>query len=86
MVKTTLTKRKKQYYTFQIKSELLLRVMLKCLHLSMEPEEIKQEVLKLVFPVRSLKQFTKVENEQTIKIPVFSVELVTIEKLGKFST
>ena len=49
----------KQYYTYQLRSDLPLRVMIKRLPISADQEEIKQELSLLGFPVRSVRQLTK---------------------------
>ena len=49
----------RQYYSFQLKSELPLRVMLKRLPKSTAAGEIKDELLSQGYPVRSMKQLTK---------------------------
>ena len=45
-----------------------------------DPDEIKQELLELQYPVCSVKQLSKTENDQTIKLPLFAVELDNTKK------
>ena len=65
----------RQYYSFQLRSELPLRVMLKRLPKSTDPEEIKAELLHLGYPIRAVKQLTKKENNCEIKLPLYALEL-----------
>ena len=45
-----------------------------------DPDEIKAELIELGYPVSSVKQLTKVEDNRTVKFPVFPVELDNTEK------
>ena len=72
-----------EYFTFQLRSDLPLRVVLKRLPISAEPEEVKQELINVGYPVRSVKQMTKFENNQVIKMPLFIVELDNTEEARK---
>ena len=46
----------RQYYTFQLKRDLPLRVIIKRLPKETDPEEIKEDLLELEYPVRSVKK------------------------------
>ena len=80
LVKNYFDQKKKQYFTHQIKSELPLRVVIKRLPITAEPEEIKSKLIELGFPVHSVKQLTRIEENRTVKLPVFPVELDNTEK------
>ena len=54
--------------------------MLKRLPSNTDPEEIKEELLNIEYPVRSVKQLTKTENNTVIKISLFTIELENTEK------
>ena len=71
---------KRQYYTFQLKKDMPLRVIIKRLPTETDPDEIKEALLQLDFPVRSVKQLSKTENNQVIKFPIFAIELENTEK------
>ena len=79
-VRNYFDQKKKQYFTHQIKSELPLRVVIKRLPISADPEEIKAELIELGYPVKSVKQLSKIEDDLTVKFPVFPVELDNTEK------
>ena len=79
-MKNYFDQKKKQYFTHQIKSELPLRVVIKRLPTTAEPQEIKSELIELGYPVQSVKQLSKVEDNRTVKFPVFPVELDNTEK------
>ena len=70
----------KQYYTYQLRSDLPLRVMIKRLPISADQEEIKPELSLLGFPVRSVRQLTKTVDDQLIQMPIFLTELVNNDK------
>ena len=80
VVKKHLEIQKQEFFTFQVKSELPLRVILKRLPSSVDPDEIKVELSNLGFPVRAVKQFTKKVNETNTKLPTFIIELQNTEK------
>ena len=79
-VRNFFDQKKKQYFTHQIKSELPLRVVIKRLPNNADPNEIKEELIALGYPVKSVKQLSKVEEDRTVKFPVFPVELDNTEK------
>ena len=54
--------------------------MLKRLPVDTETEEIKAELIALGYPVRSVKQFVKTEDNKVIKFPLFPIELENTEK------
>ena len=70
----------KQYYTYQLRSDLPLRVMIKRLPISADQEEIKQELSLLGFPVRSVRQLTKKVDDRVIKMPIYLTELDNNDK------
>ena len=80
IIKKFLDEEKKEYYTFQLKNERPIRVVLKRLPVNVNPDDIKEELTALGFPVRSVKQITKTENNQIIKLPTFPIELDNTEK------
>ena len=45
-----------------------------------DPEEIKTELIAAGYPVHTVKQLTKFENNQTTKLPLFILELENSEK------
>ena len=67
----------RQYYSFQLRSELPLRLMLKRLPKSTDTEERKAELLHLGYLVCSVKQITKKENNAETELPLFALELET---------
>ena len=70
----------KQHFTFQLKSELPLRVILKILPAYTYPEEVKAELITAGYPVRSVKQLSKIENNETIRLPLYILELNNTNK------
>ena len=50
-----------------------------------DPEEIKAELIAAGYPVRTVKQLTKFENNQTTKLPLFILELENSEKAETFT-
>ena len=80
IVKQHLKDQNQEFFTFQIRSELPLRVILKRLPSSMDPEDIKLELSHLGFPVRAVKQFTKKDGDTIVKLPTFIVELTNTDK------
>ena len=71
---------KQEFFTFQIRSELPLKVILKRLPSSTDPADIQTELSDLGFPVRAVKQFTKKDGDTIIKLPTFIVELTNSDK------
>ena len=80
IVKKHLETQKQQIFTYQIRSELPLRVILKRLPSSADPKEIKLELPNLSFPVRAVKKFTKKVSETITKLPTYIIELENSEK------
>ena len=78
-VKKHLETQKQEFFTYQIRSELPLRVILKRLPSRADPEGIKLELTNLGFPVRAVKQFTKKVNDIITKLPTFIIELENSE-------
>ena len=74
-LKNHLEEKKIQHFSFQLKSDLPLRVVLKRLPWDTDPVDVKEELINAGFPVRSVKQITKFENNQNIKLPLFILEL-----------
>ena len=60
-----------------------MRVMLKRLPKSTDAGEIKDEMLSQGYPVRSVKQLTRVENNTEIELPLFALDLDNSVKARK---
>ena len=58
-----------------MRSELPLRVILKRLPCTVDPEDVKLELISQGYPVRAVKQFTKKEGDKIFKLPTFLMEL-----------
>ena len=80
-LKTYFEQQKKQYFTYQLRSEMPLRVMLRKLPNNVDTEDLKQELINMQYPVRSAKQITKKEEDGTItKYPLYLLELENTDK------
>ena len=75
--------KKQEHFTFQLRKDLPLRVVLKRLPANADPGEVKDELINIGYPVRSVKQMTKFENNQIHKMPLFIVELNNTEEARK---